>query len=623
MNYLKGEGIEMRKLISLLTLATLILSLVACGASPANSGAVVLAADTPGEIQANVAVDVAAQEDTQVTLDPITVEYDQDDLDASASSTEVTTIELAGDAITVEGSGAAVDGTVVTITAAGTYNISGVLNDGQIVVDTADAETVVLVLNGADITSLSSAPIYVKNAEKTVIALAEGTVNSVTDSDLYVFEDPASDEPNAAIFSHDDLTINGDGALTVTGNYNNGIASKDDLKITGGNITVNALNDGIKGKDSIAVLDGTITIIAVSDGLQATNIEDSEKGYIAIEGGTLNVTAGLDAIQAETSLLVSGGDLTLTSGVGSGNSAADSTKGLKAGVDVTISGGNLVIDAPDDAIHSNNTLTIDGGSIAVTSNDDGIHADTSLVINDGTLDIAQSYEGLESRIIIINGGTVHITSSDDGINVSDGSGGGMMGGGPMEMVATGYYLEINGGYLYVDAGGDGLDSNGTGTLNDGIVIVNGPTNNGNGSLDVGGNLVVNGGFLVAVGSAGMAQSPSTASTQYSALINLQGTLPAGSIVHIESEDGEDILTFAPTKAYQTVVISSPEMENGATYVVYAGGQATGTVTDGLYTDGTYSAGTQVSSFTIASIVTGESTGMGGPGGMPGGGRPRP
>jgi hypothetical protein len=100
---------------------------------------------------------------------------------------------------------------------------------------------------------------------------------------------------------------------------------------------------------------------------------------------------------------------------------------------------------------------------------------------------------------------------------------------------------------------------------------------------------------------------------------LQGTLQAGSIVHIESEAGEEILTFAPTKTYQTVVISSPELENGVTYVVYAGGQATGTVTDGLYVDGTYTAGTQVSSLTVASIVTGESTGMGGPGG----GRARP
>jgi hypothetical protein len=169
-----------------------------------------------------------------------------------------------------------------------------------------------------------------------------------------------------------------------------------------------------------------------------------------------------------------------------------------------------------------------------------------------------------------------------------------------------------------------LDSNGTGTLNDGVVIVNGPTENMNGSLDVGGSLVVNGGFLVAVGSAGMAQSPSTASAQYSALITLPGILQAGSVVHIESDKGETILTFAPTKVYQTVVISSPEMENGLTYVVYAGGQATGTVTDGLYVDGTYAEGEEVASFTITSIVTGESTGMGGiPGGGPDRGRNRP
>jgi hypothetical protein len=484
---------------------------------------------------------------------------------------------------------------------------------------------VVLVLNGADVTSLSSAPIYVKNAEKTVISLADGTVNSVTDGDSYVFEDPASDEPNAAIFSHDDLSINGDGALTVTGNYNDGITSKDDLKITAGNVTVRAVNDGIEGRDSIAVLDGTITVNAGGDGLQSNNDEDPEEGYIVIEGDTLDITAGGDGMQAETNLLVSGGDITIVSGRGSNSAVSvDSTKGLKAGVDITVNGGTINIDATDDAVHSNDSITINGGDLLLASSDDGMHADATLTINGGNVNIATCYEGLESAAITINDGTIHIVASDDGINVVSASGGGtMMSGGPMESIFAGYYLEINGGYLYVDAGGDGLDSNGTGTLNDGLVIVNGPTNNGNGSLDVGGNLVVNGGFLVAVGSAGMAQSPSAASTQYSALIDMQGTLQAGSIVHIESEDGEEILTFASAKAYQTVVISSPEMENGATYLVYAGGQATGTVTDGLYTDGTYSAGTQVSSFTIASIVTGESTGMGGPGGMGGGRFTRP
>ncbi|MGC9394900.1 MAG: carbohydrate-binding domain-containing protein [Anaerolineae bacterium] len=503
----------MKKIIALLLTAILLLNLTACSGETAAYSiseataptAIVSVAQSTDASTTSSSTTNTTQTVTSTAV-PVSVEYESDDLDVSDSDSATTAIILAGDSISVDGNGATVDGSVVTITAAGTYDISGVLNDGQIVVDTADEATVRLTLNGVQITSSTSAPIYVANAEKVVITLAAGTQNYVTDGEAYVFEDPASDEPNAAIFSHDDLTINGDGALIVNANYNNGIFSKDDLKITGGTITV----------------------------------------------------------------------------------------------------------------HSNGTLTVDGGDLVLATGDDGIHADATLVINNGNINITQSYEGLESAVIIINEGTVHIVSSDDGINVSDGSGE-MMGGGGMETASAVNYLEINGGYIYVDAGGDGLDSNGMGTLNDGLVIVNGPTTIGNGALDVGGNLVVNGGFLVAVGSAGMAQSPSTASTQYSALINLQGTLQAGSIAHIESEDGENILTFAPTKTYQTVVISSPEMENGATHVVDVGGQATGMMTDGLYADGTYTAGTQVSSFTIASIVTGQSGGMGGPGG--GHGRP--
>ncbi len=120
----------------------------------------------------------------------------------------------------------------------------------------------------------------------------------------YVFADPESGEPNAAIFSNDDLTINGSGYLVVNANYKNGIVSNDDLKIAAGNIIVNAVNDGIKGKDSLAVQDGMITINAGGDGLQAYNDEDLEKGYIAIEGGVFYITAGLDGIQAETQLAI-------------------------------------------------------------------------------------------------------------------------------------------------------------------------------------------------------------------------------------------------------------------------------------------------------------------------------
>jgi hypothetical protein len=578
-------------------------------------------------------------------LDPITVEYDRDDLDAGAGAgaTDVTNIVLAGDAITSDGARATVAGSVVTIGAAGTYRISGTLDDGQIVVDTTDADAVVLLLSGADITSRTSAPIYVKNAEKTVVTLADGTVNAVTDGSSYVFDEPASDEPNAAIFSKDDLTINGNGSLTVTANYNNGIASKDDLKITAGNIAVNAVNDGIKGRDSIAVLAGTITVNAGADGLQANNDEDAEKGYIVIEGGTLDITSALDGVQAQTRLLVSGGDITISAGGGSANGSggqgqgdwgmggfADdngssvSTKGLKASLDLTIDGGKITIDAADDALHSNGSVTINGGELQVATGDDAVHADETLTINSGNLNVTTCYEGLESADITINDGTIHIVSTDDGLNAVSATGeGGMVGRpGPGGFGGGNNNLTINGGYTAIDALGDGFDINGSVDMTAGVLIINGPTRNGDGPLDYDGTFTLSGGFLVAVGSAGMAQAPSTSSSQNSVLVNLESAQPAGTIVHVGSEDGEEILTFVPTKAYQSLALSSPELKDGETYVVYVGGSATGSVTDSVYADASYSPGTEVARFTISSVVTAAGVAgggfMGGPGGMRGG-----
>jgi hypothetical protein len=409
------------------------------------------------------------------------------------------------------------------------------------------------------------------------------------------------------------------------------------------------VNDGIKGRDSIAIKDGTITINAGGDGMQANNDIDAEKGYVAIEGGTLDITAGLDGIQAETSLLVSGGDIAITSGGGSIDSSSgggfggrgmggnpnktdESAKGLKAGVDLTITGGEIQISSLDDALHSNVRITINGGDILLASGDDGVHGDDVLTINGGVLNITQSYEGLESVIITINDGNIRIVASDDGINASSGNGGaaagGMPGLGPGIFESGDNYLYVNGGYIAMDAMGDGLDINGPIEMTGGVVIVNGPTSNNNGALDYAGAFNITGGFLVAVGSSGMAQAPSTSSTQYSVMHTFPSPQAAGTMVHIETEDGEEILTFVPTKEYQSVVLSSPELKNGSTYVVYSGGSSTGTVTDGLYSGGTYTAGTQVTSFTISSMVTGAGSGgfPGGPGGNmpgPGGGRRRP
>jgi hypothetical protein len=623
----------MKKITTLLILLILIFTLVACSGNTADFSSAIDIAQPAAASDGTNETTVTNQQTTAATAVPVTVKYDSEDLETNVNTPDMATITLDGNDIIVEGEGATVNGNSVSVTAAGTYQISGTLNDGQIIVDTADAENVTLILAGVDITSQSSAPIYVANAEKVIVTLAAGSENIVTDGDTYLALDEGG-EPNAAIFSKDDLTINGEGALTVNANYNNGIASKDDLKITGGTITVNAVNDGIKGRDSLAVKDGLITVVAGADGLQSNNDEDPEEGYVVIEGGTISINAGLDGVQAETSLLVSGGTLNITTGGGSvsgasgggfggrgmegnANQTEESVKGLKAGEDLTITGGAITISALDDALHSNATLTINGGDIEVATGDDGVHADTSLTINGGTLYVSESYEGLESQIITINDGTIHLIASDDGINATDG-GDDQMGGGMGGFGASDNYVYIHGGYLYMDAGGDGLDSNGNFEMTDGIVLVNGPTNNGNGPLDYMSSFKITGGFLVAVGSAGMAQAPSEDSTQYSVMQILNNVQAAGTMVHIETAAGEDVLTFLPTKEYQSVLISSPELQNGGSYVVYTGGSSTGTPVDGLYTDEDYTPGTQFASFTITSIVTG---GGGGMFGGPGGGRP--
>ena len=631
----------MKRIAYLFSAFIMILALTACSGSMVEPTGSVVAAAPAYESREESATATPTTQNPAATVSTVTVKYDADDLDASANRSDMAYIALEGTSIAFDGSGATVDGSTITIAAAGTYNISGTLDDGQIIVDTKDKETVALVLNGTDIACSTSAPIYVVNAEKTVITLADGTENHVTDGESYLLEDTASDEPNAAIFSKDDLTINGTGSLTVQANYHNGIASRDDLKITGGTITVNAANDGLKGRDSIAVRDGTITVNAGGDGLRSDNPDDSDKGYISIEGGTLDITAGLDGIQAEMRLAVSDGDITISSGGGSANSSNrsgwgnwrtpdnttkdssdDSAKGLKAGVDVTLLDGTIHIDSSDDSIHSNDSLTINGGNIHLASGDDGIHADSTVVINGGDLDITQSYEGIESATITVNAGVIHLVSSDDGFNAVGGVDGSSINGRPGQNrfdLSGDQHLYVNGGTIVVEAMGDGMDINGPIDMNGGVVLINGPTANNNGALDYSGAFNISGGFLVAVGSAGMAQAPSASSTQYSVVHTFQAPQAGGTIVHLEAQDGQDVLTFVPTKAYQSVVFSAPELANGSTYVFYAGGSSTGTLTDGLYAGGAYTAGTQVASLTISSMVTGEGAMQGGFRGGPRGG----
>jgi len=206
--------------------------------------------------------------------------------------------------------------------------------------------------------------------------------------------------------------------------------------------------------------------------------------------------------------------------------------------------------------------------------------------------------------LTINAGEIYLTTSDDGFNIA--AGGVSTGGGPgrKSVSATSEYsLNINGGYIVVDATGDGLDSNGSIEFIDGTAIVNGPTLDNNGAIDCDGSFNMNGGLLIAAGSSGMAESPSTSSGQYSVLVKFSSKQQAGNLIHIQTNSGEEILSFAPEKSYQSIVYSSPLLQNGSTYDVYLGGSTTGTDKDGLFTDGTYTPGSKYSGFTISGIVT--------------------
>lgn len=504
---------------------------------------------------------------------------------------------------------ATVKGSVVTITTPGTYRIHGTLDDGQVLVDTSGL--VRLVLDGASVTSSKSSPLAVLRADKAIVVLAANAENRLVDAATYVFENGA-DEPNAALYSKDDLTIYGlGGNLDIRANYNDGVNAKDGLVLKDARLAITAVDDGIRGKSYTVVRGGSIAIASGGDGIKSDEDEDPTEGYVAIESGVVTITAGGDGVQAQTDVVVGGGTVTITAGGGSSATlAADtSAKGLKAGVVMEIDGGNVTVNAADDAVHSDTDGFVGGGTLVLSSGDQGIKVgDTgSLTVRDGTITVVKSREAVSGGTFTLEGGSLRLTASDDGLSISRGT--------DAMSADDGSRLYLRGGYVVIDATGDGIDVNGSGEMSGGTVIVNGPSANGNGALDVNGTFAVSGGFFVAVGSSGMATAPSTTSTQVSALVNLGASRSAGTLVHLKDATGKELLTFAPAKSYQSVLFTSPALAKGTSYSLYTGGSSTGTAKDGLYSGGAYTAGTLAQDFTTSttSTVNEVGTSSGGPG----------
>lgn len=525
----------------------------------------------------------------------------EDSTDYIWDQATVIPVLLAGTSVVADHVGVTVAGNKVTITSAGTYSFSGSLADGQIIVNTADKGTVRLILNSASVTSSVSAPVYITNAKKVILILADNTENFITDGKTYISTGSGTDEPNAAIFSMADLTVSGNGSLTVKGNFADGITSKDGLIIKSGTIKVIATDDGIRGKDYIIVKEGTITINSGGDGLKSDNDVDTTLGFITVDAGTVNIISGGDAITAETDVIITGGKFNLTCGGGSGNSkdANLSEKGIKVGDVLIIDGGTYAINSADDAVHSNGKLAINGGTLTLATGDDGVHAEASVELKSCDLTITKSVEGIEGHFITVSSGNISVSSSDDGFNATHGVRG---------EANDGSFLYINGGNIFVSASrGDGLDSNGSIVITAGTVIVHGPQSQPEVGMDYNGTCDVSGGTLVVSGvNSNMTQATSTSSSQYCIKATTNASVAANTIFHIEDASGNDIVTFKPVRAYSSIVFSSPGLKSGSTYTIFTGGTCSGTVTNGLFSGGTYTGGTQKKNFTVSGKVFGVS-----------------
>ena len=581
--------------------------------------------------------------DSMENFPDIDITFTDRDMDSSYDINTAATVEFRDDGVQIQGDGVQAEGTTVTISREGAYVLRGNCSDGRIIINAGENDKIQLVLDGLRLGCSNFAPLYIRQADKVFLTLAEGSDNSLQDGETYeaAGEAQAAEEDanvDGTIFSRADLTINGLGDLTVTGLYKHGIVSKDDLIVTGGQMTVKAAGGGMYGKDCVKIAGGTIYVESGKDAIQSDNNEKEDRGYVYIAGGSLDLNAGGDGIQAETVLQVDGGELRVQTGGGSEgvaniqlqskDSASDSAKGLKAGGWLIIKGGTIDIDSADDALHSNGDVSVWDGALRLSTGDDGIHADGAATVSGGEIQILSSYEGIEGSTVEISGGDIWLTASDDGINAAGGSDGinvaggsdgmeannggfgshtgnggeaGMKNGGRFGadqfQVSENSDIRISGGKIYINASGDGLDANGSLYISGGTVYVDGPTSGGDGALDYDAAAEVSGGTIVAVCSAGMAQGFSGSSSQVSILFQFESRAEAGQTFELADSQGNVLISHTPEKSYQVVAVSSPELAVGETYMLIAGEQKEEIIIEG--------------------IASGNVTGAG----MPGGGRP--
>ena len=419
--------------ILLALLLTLSLLLAACGtaasqtAADAGNTAQNLSSANSGSSASITALSadaaISANSDSGAWSDA----FSKRDLSGDYDTAEAVTITLNGSTAAASSEAVQISGSTVTITAAGTYILSGSLDDGTIIVDAAKDDKVQLVLNGVSIQSSDYAAIYVKQADKVFVTLADGTVNTLTNGGTYTQTD--ENEVDAVIFAKDDITFNGTGTLRITANAGSGIVGKDEVTITAGVYEIAAAKHAIRAKDSLAIADGSFTLYAYEDGLHAENGDDESLGSIYIAGGSFVIQVKDDAIHANTLLQIDGGSFEITA-----------AEGLEATY-VLINGGSIQISASDDGINAARkssvytpTVEINGGEITITmgaGDTDGVDSNGNIIVNGGTVSVSGQSSFDCDGSAQYNGGTIIVNGQQvDSIpNQMMGGGMGGFGGG--------------------------------------------------------------------------------------------------------------------------------------------------------------------------------------------------
>lgn len=484
-----------KKLMSLLTAVAIIVSLSGCTNSAEDS-----------EEKTKTAVATASEINVSEMFTDSDKEVGYDEENSSK-------IELNKTTVTSNSNDVSIDGTTVTIKNEGTYIVSGELENGKIVVDSEKTDKLQIVLNWVNISCEGSAPIYVKQADKVFVTLANDTTNTLTSTGEY---ETSEDNVDATIFSKDDLTLNGTGTLTVKSESGHGIVSKDDLVVASGTYSINAASHGLSANDSIRIADGKFSITSGKDGLHSENTDDTKLGYIYVADGEFNITAGYDALDASSAIQSDGGTFDVTTGGGSAKAASkrggapegekpsgerpkmpsrdgekptgepptDMQNGEKptgnppsgreneeppAKPDVESSQQNSTSESgnttnENTSNKSENTNTTENTSTEESTNSmKGLKAETNLVLNGGTYNIDSCDDSIHSnKDITITDGTYSIKSGDDAIHAEETT---KITNGNINVTKSyegieGLDIELKGGKITIVADDDGINAAG-------------------------------------------------------------------------------------------------------------------------------------------------------------------